>query len=163
MTHEEKYPRPPADMGELLQWIEREWVTLREKVLALPPERLTAPGNGGWSVLDHLIHLAFWEQLVVRSYLGDEPEHAVLGVSEQEYQRLDEDGQNDVVYRRNRGRRPAEVLPEVWASHANTVDAIAAFPFKRLSQPRRPGEAHPLSAHVAWNTYIHYLEHADWL
>lgn len=163
MSEEEKYPNPPADMGELLQWIEREWVTLREKVLALPEERLTAPGNGGWSVVDHMAHLAFWEQMLVRSQLGDEPEHQVLGVTEEVYRGLDEDGQNDVIYKRNRGRNPADVLAEVWASHDDAVDAIARFPFDRLMQPRRPGEQNVLGAYVAGNTYGHYLEHAGWL
>jgi hypothetical protein len=162
MSQEQKYPNAPADMGELLQWIEREWVTLRQKVLALPEERLTAPGNGGWSVVDHMAHLAFWEQMLVRSYLGDEPPHEVLGVSEEEFRRLDEDGENDVAYRRNRGRPAAEVLSEVWASHDNAVEAISRFPFERLMQPRQ-GEEHILGAYVAGNTYGHYLEHGEWL
>ncbi len=163
MTEEEKYPNPPADMGDLLQWIEREWVTLREKVLALPKDRLTARDGGGWTVVDHMAHLAFWEQMLVRSYLRGEPAHEVLGVSEEEMRRLDEDGENDVVYRRNRGRDPAEVLSEVWASHDDAVEAIARFPFERLMQPVRPGEETPLGAYVAGNTYGHYLEHAAWL
>ncbi|MGE5602348.1 MAG: DinB family protein [Nitrososphaerales archaeon] len=163
MSQEEKYPNPPADMGELLQWIEREWVTLREAVLALPPERLTVPGNGGWSVVDHMAHLAFWEQMLVRGYLGGEPQHEVLGVTEEEFRGLSEDAENDIVYRRNRGRDPAEVLAEVWASHDNAVEAISRFPFERLTQPRQAGDEYPLSAYVAGNTYGHYLEHAEWL
>jgi hypothetical protein len=163
MSQEQKYPNPPADRFELLTWIEREWRTLREQVLAMPEERLTAPGNGGWTVVDHMAHLSFWEQMLMRSYLGDEPEHEVLGVSEQEYQRLDEDGQNDVWYKRNRGRNPTEVLSEVWATHDNLVDFLSRFPFERLSQPRRPGERGVLGGYVAGNTYGHYLEHAEWL
>lgn len=163
MTEEEKYPNPPADMVELLTRIEREWVALREAVLALPEERLSVPGNGGWTIADHLAHLSFWEQMLVRSYLGGEPDYEVLGVSEQEARELDEDAENDIVYKRNRGRPPAEVLSEVWAAHDNAVDAIARFPFERLNQPRRPGEQHPLGAYVAGNTYGHYMEHAEWL
>ncbi len=163
MSQEEKYPNPPADMVELLTWIEREWAVLRERVLALPMEKLTSQDHGGWSVVDHMAHLAFWEQLLVRSMLGDEPAHEVLGVSEEEYRKLDEDGQNDVAYKRNRGRAPAEVLSEVWASHDDAVDAISRFPFERLMQPRRPGDQHMLGEYVAGNTYGHYLEHAEWL
>ena len=163
MSQEQKYPNPPADMGELLTWIEREWVSLRESVYALSEERLAVPGNGGWSIVDHLAHLAFWEQMLVRSYLGDEPEHQVLGVSEEEYRKLDEDGENDIVYRRNRGRNAADVLSEVWASHDSAVDAISRVQFDRLMQPRRPGDKNPLCAYVAGNTYGHYLEHAAWL
>ena len=163
MSPEQKYPNPPADMGELLQWIEREWVTLRDKVLALPKERLTVRDHGGWSVADHMAHLAFWEQMLVRAYLGGEPAHEVLGVSEEELRKLDEDGENDVVYRRNRGRDPGEVLSEVWASHDSAVDAISRFPFERLMQPRRPGDDNMLGAYVAGNTYGHYLEHGEWL
>lgn len=163
MSQEDKYPNAPKDMTELLTWIEREWQVLREKVLALPPERLTAPGNGGWSIVDHMAHLAFWEQMLVRSYLGDEPGHEVLGVTEQEFQNLDEDEENDIVYKRNRGRDPNELLSDVWASHDNAVDAISRFPFERLMQPRRPGDQNTLGAYVAGNTYGHYLEHAEWV
>jgi hypothetical protein len=99
----------------------------------------------------------------VRSYLGDEPEHQVLGVSEEEFRNLDEDGENDIVYRRNRNRNAADALSEVWASHDNTIEAISRFPFDRLTQPRRPGEDNILGAYVAGNTYGHYLEHAEWL
>ena len=121
------------------------------------------PGNGGWSVVDHMAHLAFWEQMLVRSYVGGEPQHKVLGVSEEEFRGLNEDSENDIVYRRNRGRDPAEVLTEVWASHDNAVEAISRLPFERLAQPRRPGDEYPLSAYVAGNTYDHYREHAEWL
>jgi hypothetical protein len=150
-------------MAELLTWIEREWAVLKESIVALPVERLTAPGNGGWSIVDHLAHLAFWEQMLVRSYLGDEPEHEVLEISEAEFRRLDEDGVNDVVYRHNRGRDAAELLSEVWASHDSAVDAIARVRFERLAQPRHPGDDSTLGAHVAGNSYDHYLEHAEWL
>jgi hypothetical protein len=163
MSQENKYPNPPADMVELLEWIEREWMPLREKVLALPDDRLTAPGNGGWSVVDHMAHLAFWEQMLVRSYMGGEPDYQVLGVSPDEMRSLDEDAENDIVYKRNRGRDPQEVLSEVWASHDNAVDAISRFPFERFMQPRRPGEKNTLGAYVAGNTYGHYVEHAEWL
>ena len=163
MSHEEKYPNPPADMVELLTWIEREWVVLKEAVLGLPPERLTARDAGGWSVADHLVHLCFWEQMLLRSYLGGEPEHEVVGVSDEEYRKLDEDGVNDVVYRRNRGRDAADLLSEVWASHDSAVDVISRVQFDRLLQPRRPGEKNALADYVAGNTYSHYLEHAEWL
>jgi hypothetical protein len=163
MSQEEKYPNPPSDMAELLTWIEREWLALRESVLALPAERLTTPGDGGWSVADHMAHLSFWEQMLVRSYLGDEPEHQVLGVTEQEYLRLSEDGINDIVFRQGRGRKAAEVLSDVWASHDSAVDVISRFPFERLMQPRHPADETTLSAYVAGNTYGHYLEHAGWL
>jgi hypothetical protein len=163
ISQEEKYPNPPNDMAELLTWIEREWLALRAAVLALPEERLTAPGNGGWSIVDHMAHLAFWEQVLVRSYMRGEPEHQVLGVSQEESRKLDEDGQNDIVYRRNRGRDAADMLAEVWASHDSAVDAIALFPFERFMQPRRPGDKNNLVEYVAGNTYGHYLEHAGWL
>lgn len=163
MAEEEKYPNPPADMAELLTWIEREWVALRDAVLALPPERRAAPGNGGWSVIDHMAHLAFWEQMLVRAYFGDEPPHEVLGVSEEQIKGLDEDAENDIVFQRNRGRDPEAVLSEALAAHDDAVEALARVPFERLSQPRRPGDKHPLGAYVAGNTYGHYMEHAGWL
>jgi len=163
VSEENKYPNPPADMGELLQRIQREWHALKEAVLALPQERLNSPGDGGWAVKDHLAHLSFWEQMLLRSYIGDEPAHSVLGVSEEEFSGLSEDAENDIVYRRNKDRDAAEVLSEVWGSHDSVVEAISRVPFERFGQPRKPGEEYPLGAYVRGNTYGHYMEHAEWL
>jgi hypothetical protein len=159
----EKYPNPPADMLELLQRIEIEWRELKDWVLALSEEQLTMPGKDGWSVKDHLAHRTFWEQMMVRSHLGDEPQHAVMGLTEAEAARLDsEDKINDLTFRRSRKRAASDVLAEAWRIHDDTVAAIERQGFARLHQ-QREGYSYPLYVYVVGNTYGHYMEHAGWL
>lgn len=159
----EKYPSPPADMQELLQRIETEWRELTDWLLALSEAQLTLPGKDGWSVKDHLAHLTFWEQKMVRSHLNGEPEHAILGLSAEDAARVDSaDAINDLVYRRNRDRSASEILAEAWRIHNETVAQIEREGFARLQQ-QREGYAYPLYAYVVGNTYGHYMEHAGWL
>lgn len=159
----EKYPHPPADMAELLQRIETEWQELKDWFLTLSEEQLTRPGRDGWSVKDHLAHLTFWEQMMVRGHLNGEPEHAILGLSAEDAARVDSaDAINDLVYRRNRAQPASEVLAEAWRIHEETVTTIERQGFARLHQ-QREGYAYPLYAYVVGNTYEHYMEHAGWL
>lgn len=161
---EEKYPNPPADMAELLRRIATEWQTFRDYVLALPEERLTAAGKDGWSVKDHVAHLTFWEQVLVRSYLGDEPQHVVMGLPAEEAARLDtEDAVNDWIFRRHRDRPASEVLADAWRLHDEAVAEIGRYPFALLARPYEPGSSYPLYAFVIGNTYGHYMEHLPWL
>ena len=162
-TLENTYPEGPADKGQLLEWIEREWVTLMEPVRALPPERLEKQGNGGWSIKDHVAHLSFWEQMLVRSYLGGEPPNTLLGVTDDEFQRLDEDGINAAVQRQSHSQPAANVLAEAELMHGEVVEAIARVTWERLWQPVREGSSTLLGWLIAGNTYGHYMEHANWL
>ena len=53
------------EKAELLQAIERSWASLDDLVAGLREPELTRHGPDGWSVKDHLAHLAAWNLALV--------------------------------------------------------------------------------------------------
>jgi hypothetical protein len=151
----------PADKQELLERIAREWNALLEEIEKLSPEQVTPPGPGGWSVKDNLAHLAAWEQLMLRSYLGGQPQHELLEMDAADFARLDEDGINAVFYERNKVFPPEEVLQRLKQSHAQVLATLEKTPFEELLKVRYPDdpERRPMLDWVIGNTYEHYREH----
>lgn len=155
----------PADKQDLLERIQQEWSRLLETVEQLNPEQVTRPGAGGWSVKDNLAHLAAWEQVMLRSYLGDEPANELFEMDAAEFARLDEDGENAVLFERDKDIPPEEVLRGLKQSHAEVIGTLEKTPFDDLLQVRYPDdpEQRPMLDWVIGNTYEHYREHRRYI
>ena len=151
----------PLDKADLLGRIQREWDALQEVVNQLSEERLAAPGAGGWSVKDNLAHITAWEQFMLLYHLQGHPPHEVMQVDAVTMDAVDEDGLNDILYRRNKDRSIAEVLADFHRSHQQVVAFLEQMPFADLMRPHYPGDppARPLINWVIGNTYEHYQEH----
>lgn len=101
--------------------------------------------GGGWSLGEHLVHIAAWERRYARK---------VSGASKLPYpsawQRF-----NDAVYERWAGVAPKEARREYRDAHREIVDAVAALPPE--GDPERP------KLLIGWNLGMaprHYREHA---
>ncbi len=94
----EPYETPPQDTEELLTRIADGWAVLRQRIAPLSSARLTTPGpDGGWSVKDHLAHLATWEGMLV-ALLEGKPIHTAFGIDRAEYDALEStDALNAVI------------------------------------------------------------------
>ena len=150
----------PQDKAELLARIQQEWSALMQLVQKLTPQQLVKPGSGGWSAKDNLAHLTAWEQFMLRHYLGNEPPHEVLQVEAATFARLDEDGQNDLLYQRHKARPLEAVLDELEESHQQVLSTLEQLTFADLLKPRfEAEETGPVLARVVGNTYEHYREH----
>jgi hypothetical protein len=154
-----------SDKQELLERIQREYNLLLQRVQMLSPEQATRPGASGWSVKDNLAHLAAWEQMMLRSYLGGQPQHELLEMDEEQFARLDEDGINAVFHERNKDFPPEEVLRGLEQSHAEVIETLEKRPFEELLQVRYPDdpEQRPMLDWVIGNTYEHYREHRRYI
>lgn len=152
----------PASKAELMTRIDEAWSSLQALLAPLPAEQMDVPDQGGWSIKDNLAHLVFWEQLLLRSYLGNEPPEDVLKVRASTLETLDEDGINAIVQRGSRSLPVADVLAASQDSHTQVVMHLDALPFDVLLQPRYPDDPQqrPLLDWVIGNTYDHYREHA---
>ena len=101
--------------------------------------------GGGWTLGEHLIHIAAWERRYAR---------LVTGASKQPYPRHWERF-NDAVYERWCGVEPETARAEYESAYDEIVTAVSALPAE--GDPERP------KLLVGWNLGMaprHYREHA---
>jgi hypothetical protein len=154
-------PTVPRNKTDLMACIQREWSALMRAIEGLAPEQMSAPRSGGWSVKDHLAHLAAWEQFLVQHHIQGQPPHQVMEMDAETFKRLDETGLNAMIRKGNRFRPVADVLAHLRWSHAQVLQTLEAMSFDDLTQPRYSDdpEKRPLIGWVIGNTYEHYAEH----
>lgn len=151
---------------ELLERIGRSWDGLRGTIGGLEDERLAAPGPDGWSIKDHLAHIAAWEEYLLAVLDGTDPA-AALGVEAA----TDTDGANEIIRRRYAPMPAAEVRRLLGDAHARTVRRIEALGDQGLSLPyshyqpgsTREGRDQPIAGWVLGNTGEHFDEHRSWI
>ena len=102
--------------------------------------------GGGWTLGEHLIHLAAWERRFTRTVTGL-PKVLPYPSDWQKF--------NDAVYAEWQGVEVGKARAEYEAAHAGLVSAVSALPSK--GDPERP------KLLVGWNLGMaprHYREHA---
>jgi len=151
----------PKNIAELLADIEREWTALMQAVDRLTPDQMTTPDPGGWSPKDNLAHLSAWMNFMLKSYLGEMPLYLAMGIEEQKLKELDEDGENAVIFERNRKRSTDDVLNELRNTYRETIKTLKATDFQNLMKPLQSDAArqHLVMESVIGNTSEHFSEH----
>jgi hypothetical protein len=162
----------PQTAEELLARIAEGWTTLHERIAPLSSAQLTTPGpDGGWSVKDHLAHLATWEDMLI-ALLRGEPIHTAFGISRAEYDALEStDALNAIIAAQHKDRSLDEVMQRFEETHAQVVALIGALPDEDLSkpithfQPDDPDgpDERPVLVKIIGDTYGHYAEHLPWI
>lgn len=127
---------------------------MREELLSaiegLSDEQLTDPSIDGWSVKDHLAHLALWDDI-----RADEVERISAGYASAWRMTGEQDEAfNAMAYEIRRTFSLDQVRWELAASFRRLLDAIAAATPRGLD-PSLYGEAGLVSSHAA--------EHAGWI
>lgn len=116
----------------------------------LTDEQMSEPSLDGWSVKDHLLHIALWDDAraseVERISAGHESAFRMSDAQDAAY--------NDLGYELRRGLGAAQAHWEWEASRRRLLDAIAAAGDRGLDEALY-GEAGLVSAHEA--------EHAGWI
>ncbi|MFI5038473.1 MAG: DinB family protein [Solirubrobacterales bacterium] len=127
---------------------------------------LTQAGADGWSVKDHLAHVAAWEHSLLALVEGRD---RLAGMGVQEPVEEDTDAINEAVRKLHEKDTPDEALGYFRDSHAQLVaglgkmsDADLQKPYSHY-QPSAPDEKRPVVGWVAGNTYEHYAEHIGWI
>lgn len=94
----------PRDKAELMERIERARGLLVETIGRLSPATLVAPGLfDGWSVKDHLSHVATWERSLA-ALLQGRPRYAAMNVDRHTYASGDTDAVNALIHLHTKGR-----------------------------------------------------------
>jgi hypothetical protein len=131
----------PTDKASVLERIERSWATLDEAMAGLSDERMRASGPDGWTVKDHLAHVAGWN-LSLAALL--ERRHRQAALALEGFSTTDWDGQNDVMLRRHRALVPDEVRALLLGSRLTVLSALCGLTDADLSRPYREYQPHDL-------------------
>lgn len=138
---------------------------------SLSEQQLITPGADGWTIKDHLVHLAAWERSAL-ALLQRRPRHGGLGIDEATYAAHDVDRVNDAIFRANRDRPLADVLRDLQETHTQTRSLLERLSPEDLAQSYsqylpEPGDEtapqRPVRDWVVGNTYAHFDEHRDWI
>lgn len=151
---------------ELHARITESWDKLERLVRSVRTDRLAVPGPDGWSVKDHIAHLAAWERSLLNLLQGL-PRHSALDVSEADYLRHDNDFVNERI-RESRGRWSlAQVVTDFQTVHDDLLEVLDRLTDEDLVRgysdflPDEPGpdSGAPIVEWITENTCDHYDEH----
>lgn len=163
--------RPITTKAELLEAINANWQAINQAIDALSEVRMiTIHDVQGWTVKDHIAHMAAWERSAL-FFLQGKPRHEGLGVSESLYLSEDADLINASIYQQQRTTSLATVIDNFREVHGQLLRALEPITDAELLLPYRhflpdePGEGDgPPGINVVYgNSAHHYQEHLAWM
>jgi uncharacterized protein (TIGR03083 family) len=161
--------RAEVSVEEALREIRERRADLDALLERLTPRQMVTAGDDGWTVKDHLTHLAAWEQSLV-ALLSGTSRHEALGVSEETYS-SGFDAINEKVRESRAHLSLDDALAFYRTSHEEVLAAIARLSDGDLNrtyssfQPSEPGKdsGAPIIGWIMGNTGEHYEEHIPWI
>jgi hypothetical protein len=146
--------------------IEAGWQKLVELVKQVEEAAgLNKVGADGWTVKDHLAHVAAWEHSLLALLEGRDRSGA-MGLHEPQEEI---DSINEAIRKLHATDTEDEALGYFRDSHAQLVAALGKLsdadlrkPYSHY-QPSDSDEKRPVVRWVAGDTYEHYAEHIDWI
>lgn len=158
-------PTPPQSKADLTQRMRAGSEALEAVIAGASQAALVAPGPEGWSVKDHVAHLAAWRRKTLAALAG-RPEHEALGVDQALYESGDEEGINAALQRQAQGISLAEALADYRKVTAELLRFVEDLPEERLLGPYRPKDPQStlrIIDAIPGNSYEHDLEHRPWI
>ncbi len=161
----------PRDKADLLTRIEAAHTELESALVGIPPDQLgTMRDAEGWTVADHLGHLAAWERSMLALFSG-RPRHEGLGIDRATYESGDIDAINAAIRASSAGRSLDEAIADLERTHAELMAKVATMSDDDLRQPYAhflPDEGgagfgndsgDPILWRLCGNTADHFAEH----
>lgn len=154
--------------AKLLARTHASWDALNAYIAALNDvQRTQLTDAAGWTVKDHLIHLAVWED-GVWALLNHRNRPAQMGVNEATWARWNFDEINAVIQQQHKDKSWSVIEAERHAIHDRFVAHIAAMNEAELMRPMgcynpRSTTATPVIDTIVSDTYSHYDEHKTWI
>ncbi|MBZ0287364.1 MAG: DinB family protein, partial [Anaerolineae bacterium] len=110
--------------SELMANIERGWNDLQAYITSLTPAQMTEPTDAaGWTVKDHLMHLAVWEGGMVE-LLHRRPRWEYMGLPPESAGNRDFDAMNAVIQKAHKNKSLDEVLAALRTAHQQMLDTL---------------------------------------
>ena len=159
-------PSHPRNKTELMDRIDRSWSVLEQASRAGEAQLTTPGGPDGWSIKDHLAHVAAWEHSLL-ALLEGRDRAAAIGLDAATYAATDTDGRNALIHERHKDRPLPDVLDYFRQTHDQLLAALAPLtdddlhkPYSHYQPDDPPHNPDPVVYWIAGNTYGHYEEHA---
>lgn len=152
----------------LLRQMDLIWNELHTYLATLTDEQLTQPTDAaGWTVKDHLIHLAVYEQAQF-GLLDGESRRKALDIPLEMWERDDGDEINAVIQQRHHALPLAEVIQTLRQTRAGTLkklDALTEADVLRPFHHYQPNstEARPIIMWLMAEGVEHYHDHLPWI
>ncbi len=158
----------PISKAELLSKIEQGWNDFNAYLTTLTPEQVTIPTDAaGWTALDHVIHIADWENGVL-AMLNKGNRAAAMGVDDTTWAGQDFDKINDILQKKSKDKSMEQARTYVMGVHQQFVDKIGSLSDEDLQRPYQyyqpeSDRTDPVINWIQMNTFEHYAEHMPWI
>jgi hypothetical protein len=163
------YESPPQDKAQLIEYVTAAYYEVTVLINSLTPEQIARKDHAGWSIRDHLAHLAQWEA-GMSAALRKQPRFQAMGIDVATMQSML--GNYDPLT-----AKVAELTAHLtWdetrtlfrETHEDFLKVLDSLSFEDLIQPYshyQPDSDHfePIVNWVNHNTYQHFIEHLGWV
>lgn len=175
----------PTSPDELSKAINKAWIDLQNFLSGISPAQAARKDDSGWTVKDHVTHIAVWEASVAILFQGGR-RHEALGVDEEFFlgigqgnllgpERPTEDDAsfdqiNEEIKIRHQELPLSEALTMMSTVHKDLIAHARSLTLANLQTsvsdfftlaPR--GDDRTMATFVYDNTAQHYVEHLQWM
>ena len=157
------------ELAKFTASIDAAWKDLRAFLAAVTPGQASKRDQAGWSVKDHVMHLAVWEDSVAILFRGGR-RHEVLGIKEPLYTAGNLDAINEVIKARLEGASLREAIRDLQGVHTQLIGHLRTLRDADLNAkareffPQAPAnDDRPLASLIWDNTGGHFTEHLQWM
>jgi hypothetical protein len=128
---------------------------------------ITHADAAGWTVKDHIMHLAVWED-GVWALLNHQSRHEHMGLTQAALDGHDYDAMNLVIQQAHQDKPLGEVLQTFRDAHRRMVTKIESLTDDDLQRPYdhyQPGAGRdaPVIDWIIGDSYEHYAQHRPWI
>ena len=153
---------------ELLKRMQDGWNNFQAYLKTLSDEQMTKPVDDvGWTVKDHLVHLAACEDGIAALLSGNSGWER-MNVDQATWDGGDFDKINAVIQSKYKNKPLSEVRKLLEDAHQRLVEGVQKLSDQDLERPYRSFDAkstseNPVYGSIIGNSYGHYEEHKPWI
>jgi hypothetical protein len=153
---------------EMLKRMQDGWNNFLAYLKTLSDEQMTKPVDDvGWTVKDHVVHLAAWEDGIA-ALLAGQSRRERMNVDQGTWNTDNFDKINAVIQAKHKSKPVTDVLKMFQDAHQRMVEGVRKLSDQDLVRPYRSFDSNstsesPIFASIVGNSYGHYEEHKPWI